>query len=261
MSELAFCKTFLTALDARPAKLSSDHIADARQFDPGVSVRLYIPYTSPLLLSPPHNETSTSSPYHIILIIYSQFTLPRLPHPPHPTRPSPKTSQPTTSSSLLTLSLKPLKPSFPTIPLSKIDPSKISIYDLKAHYASESGIPAAKIKILYKKKPVTDSKTVAEVVAQDAGGEVEFGVMLMAGAAASTPVTSPPAVAPSEGEKGLAGASADGGPAAQGPSGKEVVATEEFWADLKNFVMQRTKDEAEAERLAKVFRGAWESNK
>ncbi|KAH7386922.1 cell-cycle control medial ring component [Phaeosphaeria sp. MPI-PUGE-AT-0046c] len=228
MSEVAFCKTFLTALDARPAKLSSDHIADARQFDAAVS-----------------------------------YTLPRLPHPPHPQRPAPKSAQ--NAASTLSISLKPMKSSFPTVPLSSIDAAKTSIFDLKSQYATQSSIPAAKIKILYKKKPVTDSKTVADVIGQDAGGEVEFGVMIMGGATASpavgTPVTSPPAVAPSEAEKGLAGASTDGGPAAQGPSGKQVVATDEFWHDLKGFIMQRTRDETEAERLAKMFRGAWESSK
>jgi hypothetical protein len=159
-----------------------------------------------------------------------------------------------------------MKPPHPTISLSEIDAAKTSIYDLKSQYAAQSSIPAAKIKILYKKKPVTDSKTVAEVIGQDASGEVEFGVMVMGGAtsassAAGTPVTSPPAVAPSETEKGLAGGSADGGSAAQGPSGKEVVATDEFWSDMKHFIMQRTRDEVEAERLAKLFRGAWESSK
>jgi hypothetical protein len=162
-----------------------------------------------------------------------------------------------------------MKPTHPTVPLSNIDVSKTSIYDLKSQYATETSIPAAKIKILYKKKPVSDAKTVSEVIGQDVTGEVEFGVMVMGGAVASpaagTPVTSPPAAAPSEADKGLASASTEGlskgGPAAIGPSGKDVVATEEFWSDLKNFVMQRTKDEAEAERLTKVFRGAWESSK
>ena len=158
-----------------------------------------------------------------------------------------------------------MKPSHPSVPLNSVDPTKTSIYDLKTHYASQSSISASKIKILYKKRPVPDSKTVAEVIGQDVTGDVEFGVMVMAGAAASpaagTPVTSPPAAAPSEAEKGLGSGSADGGPAAQGPSGKEIVATEEFWSDLKNFVMQRTRDEAEAERLTGVFKGAWESNK
>ncbi|KAF1915392.1 cell-cycle control medial ring component [Ampelomyces quisqualis] len=224
MAELAFCKTFLTALDARPAKLSSDHIADARQFP-----------------------------------AQGAYTLPRLAHPPHPPRPAPKSAH-NASSSSLSISLKPMKPSHPTIPVPGIDASTTSVYDLKTQYAAQASISATKIKILYKKKPVPDSKTVAEVIGHDVTGHVEFGVMIMAGATAS-PVTSPPAAAPSEADKGLAAPSSDGGPAAQGPSGKDVVATDQFWRDLKNFILQRTRDEAEAERLAKIFRGAWESGK
>lgn len=159
-----------------------------------------------------------------------------------------------------------MKPAHPTVPLSSIDASKTSIYDLKTEYSTQTSIPASKIKILYKKKPVSDSKTVSEVIGGEIVGDVEFGVMVMGGAVASpatggTPVTSPPAAAPSEADKGLAGGSVESARAAVGPSGKEVVDTEEFWGDLKNFVMQRTKDEAEAERLTKVFRGAWESSK
>ena len=81
-------------------------------------------------------------------------------------------------------------------------------------------------------------------------------------------MTSPPAVAPpTESEKGLASAgethagTATGTAGATAGSGKEVVATEEFWGDLKNFVLQRTKDADESERLLGVFRGAWEQNK
>lgn len=190
-----------------------------------------------------------------------QFVLPRLAHPPHPPRPNRKSSENAPTSSI-SVTLKPMKPSSPTIPLSQIDPAKNSIYDLKAAYSTSSSIPAAKIKILYKKKPVTDSKTVAEVIGGDAGNEVEFSVMVMGGAAAgSTPVTSPPAVAPpSEAEKGLVGEES-AVPAAQGPSGKEVVASEEFWEDLKGFVMQRTRDEKEGERLVGLFRSAWEKDR
>jgi hypothetical protein len=167
------------------------------------------------------------------------------------------------------ISLKPMKPSTPTVPLSAIDPAKTSVYDLKTQYATATSIPVAKIKILYKKKPVTDSKTVAEIIGADAGGEVEFGVMVMGGATAGTPsgnspVASPPAAAPSEADKGLAAAASEASnsaPVAAGPSGKEVVATDEFWTDLHNFVMQRTKDEHEADRLVGVFKSAWESNK
>lgn len=155
-----------------------------------------------------------------------------------------------------------MKATAPTVPLSAIDALKTSVFDLKTAYSGSTSIPTAKIKILYKKKPVADSKTVAEVVGAEAGGDVEFGVMVMGGAVASpaagTPVTSPPAVAPpSEAEKGLAGDA----PVAVGPSGKEVVATEEFWGDLQNFVLQRIKDEHESERLVGVFKGAWEQSK
>ncbi|KAF1851039.1 uncharacterized protein K460DRAFT_328564 [Cucurbitaria berberidis CBS 394.84] len=234
MSELAFCKSFLSALDARPAKLSSDHIADARQYP-----------------------------------AQGAYTLPRLPHPPHPSRPNPQstsTARDASTASTINVSLKPMKPSTPTISLSSIDPSKTSIYDLKQQYATSTSIPAAKIKILYKKKPVMDSKTVAEIIGTGAGGDVEFSVMVLGGAAVggTPPVTSPPAVAPSEADKGLAGnvgESSGTGAAAVGPSGKELVATEEFWGDLKNFVLQRIKDEQESERLVGVFRSAWNESK
>ncbi|KAL1608098.1 hypothetical protein SLS60_003037 [Paraconiothyrium brasiliense] len=227
MSELTFCKTFLTALDARPVKLSSDHIADARQYPDG-----------------------------------AVFVLPKLSTPPHPARPNPKTtSNDASTPSTISLILKPMKPTHPTVPLSSITASSTSIYDLKSAYSTQTSIPAAKVKILYKKKPVTDSKTVAEVVGNNAGSEVEFGVMVLGGAMA-TPVQSPPTVVPGEEEMGLASGAAQDesmaeAPAAQGPSGKEVV-NESFWEDLRGFVVQRIRDEKEGERLVGVFKSAWE---
>ncbi|KAF2273871.1 uncharacterized protein EI97DRAFT_495803 [Westerdykella ornata] len=236
MSELQFCKQFLSALDSRPIKLSSDHIADPRQYQPGVS-----------------------------------FTLPRLPHPPHPARPNPRPSQSTTATSqqdatttpsTINITLSPMKPTSPTVPVPNITPSTTSIFDLKQAYSTASSIPAAKIKILWKKKPAQDSKTVAEVVGQDIeGGNVEFSVMVLGGATASAAapaaVPSPPAVAPGEAEKGLAA----GVPAVQGPNGKEVVATQEFWDDLRGFVIQRIRNEEEGSRLAGVFKAAWEKDR
>ncbi|KAF2680220.1 hypothetical protein K458DRAFT_312325 [Lentithecium fluviatile CBS 122367] len=227
MSELSFCKSYLTALDARHIKLSSDHIADARQYPSGAI-----------------------------------FVLPRLPAS-HPQRPNPKSTT-TSSSSTLAITLKPLKPTSPIVPLSNIDPAKTSVYDLKSSYATSTSLPASKIKILYKKKPVTDSKTVAEVIGSDAGTEVEFGVMVMGSATAGgTPVASPPAAVPSEAEKGLADAKYEGGgavPAAQGLSGKEAV-NDAFWEDLRGFVVQRIRDEKEGDRLVGIFKSAWENNK
>ncbi|KZM19358.1 uncharacterized protein EKO05_0002949 [Ascochyta rabiei] len=245
MSELTFCKTFLGAIDSRPVKLSSDYVSDARTY-PATGVPI----------------------------------LPRLPQG-HPQRPNPKATQDAPSTSAVNISLKPMKPTTPTLPLSAVDPAKTSVYDLKQQYSTATSIPATKIKILYKKKPVTDSKLISEVIGAEAGADVEFGVMVMGGAAAGgastpsaeSPVASPAAVAPSESDKGLAGAGAGtgagagasvgavGGAAAVGPSGKEVVATDEFWADLNNFVLQRIKDEHEGERLVGVFRKAWQADR
>lgn len=157
-----------------------------------------------------------------------------------------------------------MKASHPTVTQNVAAPAATSIYDLKTAYATQTSIPAAKIKILYKKKPVTDSKTVAEVVGVDVGAEVEFGVMVLGGAVA-TPVQSPPAVAPGEEEKGLAGVGLVGDegesktetPGAQGPSGKAVV-NEGFWEDLQGFVVQRIRDEKEGERMVGVFKNAWD---
>ena len=191
-----------------------------------------------------------------------QFVLPKLPSPPHPQRPNPKSTTNDASSSSTNITLKPMKSSQPTISHSTTTPTTTSIYDLKTAYATQTQIPASKIKILYKKKPVADTKTVAEVVGSDVGSEVEFSVMVLGGAVAGvqSPVQSPPAVAPSESEKGLG--SAEGAvPAAQGPSGKEVVAEEAFWEDLRGFMVQRIRDEKEGERLVGVFKGAWEKDR
>lgn len=39
-------------------------------------------------------------------------------------------------------------------------------------------------------------------------------------------------------------------------SGNEVLATDEFWGDLKGFLVQRFKNEQEGERVWKLFKGA-----
>lgn len=88
--------------------------------------------------------------------------------------------------------------------------------------------------------------------------EVEFSVMVIGGggvggggggvgrAAASTP----PIISPVEEMLPPK--------VAQGPSGAEELKTEAFWGDLRGFLVQRLRDEGEGERLAGVFREAWE---
>lgn len=120
-------------------------------------------------------------------------------------------------------------------------------------------IPLDKIKILYKRKPVTGTvKTLAEVLADEptilAGGkEVEIGVMVLGGAQMVESAVAQPEVTEKR----------DQSPpkAAAGPSGEEVLHTEAFWNDLQGYLEQRLKDEEEAKRLRSVFKEAWSSAK
>lgn len=124
-------------------------------------------------------------------------------------------------------------------------------------------VPADKIKILYKKKPVGGSaeKTLSEILADSepdalSGGKtVEFGVMIMGGAsvkpatarttaAAKAPATGPSPPKPKPGQE---------------VSGLEALATDAFWTDLEGFLEQRLKDLPAALRLVGVFKRAWEA--
>ena len=111
--------------------------------------------------------------------------------------------------------------------------------------------------MLYNKKPCADSKTVKDVLGDGAvgvGGEVEFGVMIMGAAAVAMGA---------EGGQGEGKKDGDGdgdtaaGPVAQGPSGDEVLESEDFWDDLKGFLSQRLKDEGKAKEVVEVFRSGW----
>lgn len=94
-----------------------------------------------------------------------------------------------------------------------------------------------------------DSKVLKDLVGNDGegqGGKVEFGVMVIGGAAALKKADSEekePEI--KEMRKG----------------GKEVLKTEEFWGDLKGYLVQRLSDEGEGERVWNVFRKAVEGGK
>jgi hypothetical protein len=78
-------------------------------------------------------------------------------------------------------------------------------------------------------------------------GSMEFSVMVIGGAAT---------LAAAEAARGAQ----VGGPenVAQGLSGEGVLATEEFWSDLKGFLQQRVRDEKVAGDAVGLFKGAWE---
>jgi hypothetical protein len=164
-----------------------------------------------------------------------------------------------------------------------------TIYEIKTAYAQKTGLQAEKVKLLLNKKPAADLKTLKDLGVTDAAKDVELSVMVMGGAggasaggsAAGTPREQSPAVlekaaAPANAsapdpmdidektsaprsEKAAVAAEAEAhAPLKKDGSGAEdVLATEEFWDDLKGFLSQRLRDEEMGEKLSKTFRAAW----
>ena len=124
------------------------------------------------------------------------------------------------------------------------------------------GVDLSKVKILWNKKPIPSSKETLGDVLEEASIKkegVELGVMILGGVnQTGTPTAGTPstAAAATGGDpmEGLEKAASPSQPVAQGPAGKEVLETEEFWDDLKGFLEQRLKDEGEATRLTGLFR-------
>lgn len=128
-----------------------------------------------------------------------------------------------------------------------------SILDLKASVSSETSIPTDKIKVLYKKKPVSDSKVLKDLLG-DAETSVEFSVMIIGGAASAAAAAGG---AKAEEKEPAAAAAA----VAQGVSGEEVLGTDAFWTDLRGFLSQRIRDEKIAEELFGKFLSSWEASR
>ncbi|KAJ9642817.1 hypothetical protein H2201_008170 [Coniosporium apollinis] len=245
MSEATFAKQFLTALDSRPIKLSSDHVADPKTYPPTGA------YILPKMPNPKRKRASPTSPT--------------------------STDQPT-----ITITLHNLRNASQSLTLEDQSPATTSVLDLKTAFAAHHGVNADKLKLLFAKKPCADTKTVAEILGtrlEEGMKGVEFAVMVMPGAAsgpsvaAATPapapapapedpaVASPPLEAPApEVEMTDAGEPVEGEKVGGERTGADVLQTEDFWADLKDFLIQRLRDEGEAVRLAGVFKGAWESS-
>jgi hypothetical protein len=202
------------------------------------------PITSKIHAPIPHDQpyVPSTSPSFPPLTYKHQIILPKSQGPPlaKRTKLAPG-AEASISVTLKSLRNPPLDITLPSLPLST------SILNLKESLSTQSSIPVAALRVLYNKKPVADSKTLKDVLGdgeQGGKGKVEFGVMVIGGANAVK-----------KEEKG------DGEPM-EGVIGKggEVLKTEEFWEDLKGFLVQRLKDEGEGERVWGVFRGAIEKS-
>ncbi|CAD6453436.1 f48870f1-e50a-4415-a70f-abb1a2396cc8 [Sclerotinia trifoliorum] len=130
------------------------------------------------------------------------------------------------------------------VTLSALSPNT-SILNLKESLSEKEGIPVEKLRILYNKKPVGDAKVLKDVIGEEET-KVEFSIMVMGGAASVRKVDTP--------EKGAEA------PVAQGPSGLESLAGEEFWSDLQGFLVQRLRNEEQGNKVFEVFKKAWEGS-
>lgn len=120
-----------------------------------------------------------------------------------------------------------------------------SVLDLKQKVAEETGLAGTdKIRLLYRKKPSADSKTLKDLLGEDEATEVEFTVMIIGGIPAKQE-TATPDVAMEE------------APVAQGDSGTTTMEDAEFWKDLEGFLLQRVRDEDIAQKAVKIFHEAW----
>lgn len=211
MTELSFAKSFLSTLDSRPLKLQPDHISNPKTLE-----------------------------------ITSSYVLPRMPNQFKKSDGGANVDTEAQKLSELNVTLKSSRNPVLSVSLPGTDVGT-SVLALKEKVAQDLRIEGTdKIRVLYKKKPVGDVKTVKEVVGEeDVGREVEFGIMVMGYKEAESKAEDTPMK--------------DAEPCvAQGPSGEEVLSGDEFWSDLKQFLMQRLRDEGKATDLFETFKEVWD---
>ncbi|KAK1772498.1 hypothetical protein QBC33DRAFT_521446 [Phialemonium atrogriseum] len=211
MAEVSFAKSFLSTLDSRPQKITPDHVEDPRTY----------PARSPYTLPRPAKQMTR----------------------PHRRAPG--------SEPGITVSVRPLLQRGGNDVVTELlaQPPGTSVLDIKAAVAARAGVPAARVRLLHRKKPVPDTRVLRDLVGEDGGAAVvELAFMVMGGAGGGAAPAAAATQAPP----------APGVVVAEGLAGTAVLGTEEFWGDLRGFLQQRVRDEAVAEEALGRFRGAWE---
>lgn len=212
MTELSFAKSFLSTLDSRPLKLQSDHASDPKTLE-----------------------------------ITAPYTLPRMPTAFKKSVAGGKDGDEVRKQTTLNITLKSSKNPVMSLSLPSTDVGT-SVLALKEKVAKELKIEGTdRIRVLYKRKPAGDVKTIKEVVGEDdVGQEVDFGVMVMGYKEDATKKDEDTPMKDVE------------EPVVQGASGEEVLTGENFWNDLRGFLVQRLQDEGKAGEVLHTFRESWE---
>lgn len=163
------------------------------------------------------------------------------------------------SSKSITIHLKSARNPSLEFTIANAPLSTTSVEDLKDSVrdrvvdGSGGQVAVEKIKILYKRKPVT-GKSVAEVLADEpemlgGGKDVELGVMIIGGAKV---LEAKSAEGEKKGEDVLDSATT---------TGKAILETEEFWNDLQSYLVQKLKDGEQATKLMGLFKDAWSASR
>lgn len=212
MTELSFAKSYLSTLDSRPLKLQPDHVSDPRTLE-----------------------------------ITAPYTLPRMPTQFEKKNGDTKADAESQKPSTVNVTLKSSRNPVMSLSLPGTDLGT-SVLQLKGKVAKELKVEGTeKIRVLYKKKPAGDIKTIKELVGEeDIAGELELSVMVMGYKEESI-------------QKGAEDTEMKDveAPVAQGPSGGEVLGSDEFWGDLKGWLLQRLRDEGKAGEVFEKFKGSW----
>ena len=212
MTELSFAKSYLSTLDSRPLKLQPDHVSDPRTLE-----------------------------------ITAPYTLPRMPTQFEKKNGDTKTDAESQKPSTVNVTLKSSRNPVMSLSLPGTDLGT-SVLQLKEKVAKELKVEGTeKIRVLYKKKPAGDIKTIKELVGEeDIAVELELSVMVMGYKEESI-------------QKGAEDTEMKDveAPVAQGPSGGEVLGSDEFWGDLKGWLLQRLRDEGKAGEVFEKFKGSW----
>ncbi|KAG7285101.1 hypothetical protein NEMBOFW57_009721 [Staphylotrichum longicolle] len=165
-TELTFAKTFLSLLDSKPPKISPDHVEDPRTY-PGTS-----PYTLPRHPSQkPFSKRKPATNTNTSTTTTGSAT------------PSTGGTGKAAAEGVTVTCTSPRNPAF-TLALAAQHPAT-SLAEVKEQVARETGLALGKIKLLFGKKPVGDSKVLADLLSSSsgsaAGGELELGVMVLGG--------------------------------------------------------------------------------
>ncbi|SPQ27466.1 071d7b63-31ef-400d-b7f1-7df008c90d85 [Thermothielavioides terrestris] len=153
-TELAFAKSFLSLLDSKPTKISADHVEDPRSY-PG-STPYIIPRHPTFKPFSKRPRTTTTTTTTATSSSSNQEN----------NQPAPSAQQ---KQQLIPVTLRsprnpPLEVSLPP------QPPTTSLGEIKELFAARTGLPVDKVKLLFGKKPVGDSKALGELLLLLGGG-------------------------------------------------------------------------------------------